>query len=115
MEDQDKLRQYQKPTDAKILDAINKLTYARDSDREFDDGTFVEAIDTALACMRQMGSTEHSTTSTSVTDKCEWCGTHKNMMVAGIRKDWRDDDVFLGKVSYCPNCGRNLKGGEYDG
>ena len=54
MEDQDKLRQYQKPTDTKILDAINKLTYAREQDRAFDDGTFVEALDTALACMRQM-------------------------------------------------------------
>ena len=144
---QDGMDQYQKPTDTKILDAINKLTYARDSDREFDDGTFVEALDTALACMhqmkpdlypkagidpdaddwgngysrgyadglqalRQMGSTKHSTDSTRATEPCEWCGTHKNMMVTGIRTDWRDDDVFLGKVSYCPNCGCDLKGGE---
>ena len=98
-----KLRQYQKPTDTKILDAINKLTYARDSDREFDDGTFVEAIDTALACMRQMGSTKHSTDSTSATG-CEICGNFK-------RVDCRADNLEFTAV-YCPNCGRPLKGGE---
>ena len=105
---QDGMDQYQKPTDTKILYAINKLTYARDSDREFDDGTFVEALDTALACMRQMRS-----------EPCEWCDGKEDSLIVWTKdpceSEWDDREYTTRgwtwkelKPKHCPNCGRKL-------
>lgn len=42
----------QSATSEEVADAIEKLTYARDQDREFDDGTFVDSLDLAITALQ---------------------------------------------------------------
>ena len=97
---QDGMDQCQKPTDEAVQDAIDKLTYARDQDRVFDDGTFVEALDTALACMRQMRS-----------DPCEWCDKD-GPETWNYTRSGKYIPEYQTPRNYCRACGRPLKGGE---
>ena len=94
------LRQYQKPTDEAVQRAIEELRLGENAwGRGYVFAPTPYTVALAITALLQMGSTEHSTDSTSATG-CEICGNFK-------RVDCRADNLEFTAV-YCPNCGRKL-------
>ena len=111
------LRQYQKPTDAKIIQATEWIeSYRTVEEKDWQDQDpewrqepgaqdyyhdMMQAFDLAIQGLRQMRS-----------EPCEWCdgNNHKWLSVEphAIGFEVYPDDYH----KHCPNCGRPLKGGE---
>jgi len=47
------IQQIDRPTSDEVQKAISQLQYAREQDREFDDGTFVKSLDLAIRALKQ--------------------------------------------------------------
>ena len=112
----------QSTTREEVQRAIEQLKYAREQDREFDDGTFVDSLDLAITALqayqpttRKNRTVEEVAISKTETTSCEWCESFDRFEFNPIDHDGNciPDEYCMvqsGLAAYCPNCGRDLTG-----
>lgn len=114
----------QSTTREEVQRAIEQLKYAREQDREFDDGTFVDSLDLAITALQAYQPTtrkdrtveEVAISKTETTSaralSCWYCTEIEKHGVVAVKtvldKAGRELDAYETPCNYCPNCGRKL-------
>ena len=114
----------QSATSEEVAEAIEQLKYAREQDREFDDGTFVDSLDLAITALQayqpttrknriveEMAISKTETTSARALS-CWYCTEIEKHGVVAVKtvldKAGRNLDAYETPYNYCSNCGRKL-------